>query len=259
MYRVLIGLLIIIVSLESCRQNKEIVYLQGLDSLQTHTNSSMSQNNYKVQISDILYVKIISDNQTINNLFNNSIMGGDNVSRYDQTTLYFQGYTVNYEGIISLPVLGDINVKDKTVKTIEEEIKVAALEHIKNVSVVVKLGSFKVTMLGEVGSPGMYYFFQEKTTLFEAIAMCGDLTEYGNRKNILILRPTETGTISMRIDITDENILDSDLYFLKPNDLIYVEPVKSKGIRMFASDYGTLITIFTATATTVVLILTLFV
>ena len=210
MIKQIIGLFLIIIFFGSCRQNKEIIYLQGIDSLQNQAQTNHDVVKYKVQIADVLYVKVNSNNEEINEIFNAPSMGNKSTSRYDEVSMYFQGYNIDNDGYISLPVLGRIYVKDKTIKEIEDQVKVEALAHIKNVSVVVKLGLFKVALLGEIGSPGVYYFYQEKTSLFEAIAISGEITDYGNRKNILIVRPTETGSITMRVDLTDGNFINSD-------------------------------------------------
>jgi len=113
----------------------------------------------------------------------------------------------------------------------------------------IKFASFKVTILGEINRPGMISYYNNQTTILEALGKAGDLTDYGNRNNILIIRPTENGSQTFRVDLTKKNLFASSEYFIKPNDVIYVEPMKAKGTRLFAQDYGTFISVVSSTIT----------
>ncbi|MEA3445884.1 MAG: polysaccharide biosynthesis/export family protein [Bacteroidota bacterium] len=250
-------LLFVAVLFASCRQNKELVYLQSEDDDKTEYSSPSNLEVYKIQVSDILSVKIFSLNQDLVNLFNASSAQTANYARYDQASMYFEGYMVSDSGYISMPVLGDIKVTGMNLKMVEEQVQQKALEYIKDVSVVVKLANFKITLLGEVKRPGMYYMYQRQTSILDALAQAGDLTDYASRKNIMLIRPGKDGTKTVRINLTDANLLSSEFFYLKPNDIIYIEPLKSKGIRLLASDYGTILTAISSTLTAVVLVLTL--
>jgi polysaccharide export outer membrane protein len=123
--------------------------------------------------------------------------------------------------------------------------------------VIVKLANMKYTFLGEVNAPGMVQNLNNQTTILEAIGLAGDLTDYGDRHNIWILRPTVEGVSTHKLDLNDPNLLSSQYYYLKPNDVIYVPPLKAKATRMFSQDYGIFISIISTTLATASVILTL--
>ena len=108
--------------------------------------------------------------------------------------------------------------------------------------VIVKLVSFKFSVLGEVGRPGTYSNFNNQLTVLEAISMAGDITDFGNRRQVLVLRPTKEGTKTFRLNLTDISILTSDGFFLLPNDIVYVEPIKSKMLKINLSTISLLLT-----------------
>ncbi|MCF8372632.1 MAG: polysaccharide biosynthesis/export family protein [Bacteroidales bacterium] len=257
MKRHIYWLLFIVIVFASCRQNKELVYLQNQDGDKNTYISPTNLEEYKIQISDILYIKIFSLNKDLVDLFNAGGAESRTTVRYDQASMYFEGYMVNDSGYIAMPVLGDINVEGLNIKQVEEAVKLIALTYIKDVSVVVKLANFKITMIGEVKNPGLYYMYQRQTSILDAIGQAGDLTDYGNRKNILLIRPDKTGSTTYRINLADAELLSSDFFYLKPNDILYVEPMKSKGVRLLLSDYATILTAISSTLTAVVLVYTL--
>jgi polysaccharide export outer membrane protein len=119
------------------------------------------------------------------------------------------------------------------------------------------LVSFKVTFLGEVGSQGPVYIYQEKIDFLEAISRAGGVTNYANMKRVKVLRPSEAGYFEYYVDLTDVNTLSTQQMFLYPNDIVIVDPVNSKNFRNKAQDYFVLISLFTSTISTVFLIISL--
>ena len=101
-------------------------------------------------------------------------------------------------------------------------------KHIDTFTLQVQLTNTQFTILGEVHSPGQYNMNKDQLTIFEAISLAGDLTIYGKRKRVRIVRPTTEGTKTINVDLTDLNLVDSQNYYIQPNDLIYVEPIKAK-------------------------------
>ncbi|MFC2138880.1 polysaccharide biosynthesis/export family protein, partial [Bacteroidota bacterium] len=152
---------------------------------------------------------------------------------------------------VDVPTIGKIEVLGKTLADAKKTVEEKALQYIKKVTVDVKLISFRITVLGEVNRPGVYYNYNTQLTVMEAIGMAGDITDYGKRSKVLVLRPTKEGTQSFSIDLTDAAILQSDGFFLLPNDMVYVEPIKSKLFIINAPTYG----LFLSSITTLVLIL----
>jgi len=239
----------------SCRQNKDLIYLQNIEPLLKENLAN--EQGYKLRQNDILYVQILSMNKEIVEIFNSNIGQNTQNAYVSESSIFFQGFSVNDSGFVKLPVIGKVQVMNLTVKAAEELLQARASEYIKDATVVVKLANYKITLLGEVKSPGIYYFYSNQVNLLEAIGKCGDLTEYGNRKNVLIVRKTEEGVKSFRIDLTDKNLVISDNYILLPNDIVYVEPLKSKSVKFVLSDYGLIITTLASTLTTLVMIISL--
>ena len=153
-----------------------------------------------------------------------------------------------------MPILEKIMVENLTVKEARIAIQNKANETLKEPDVLIKLASFKVTILGEVNRPGIISYYNNQTTILEALGKAGDLTDYGNRENVLIIRPTQNGSQSYRVDLTNKKLISSSNYFIKPNDVIIVEPLKAKGTHLFAQDYGTFISVISSTITAIAII-----
>jgi polysaccharide export outer membrane protein len=237
--------------ISSCTNQKQLVYLQNVDTQTTENIYFKQQVNYKIQNQDILYIRILSIDDRTNDLINIAS------SRYQQnlfqneTSLFINGYSVNDSGYVDIPVIGEVYVLNKTVEEAKNAIKGKTDRYLINASVIVKLISFKFTVLGEVNRPGVFRNYNNQLTVLEAIGMAGDISDYGNRRRILVIRPTKSQTETFRIDLTNKNVLSSEGFFLLPNDIVYVEPIKSKTFRI---NIPTL-SIFLSTMTTLILVL----
>ena len=188
---------------------------------------------YRIQESDILYIRVITINENMNKLFNLESSTNYNYG-YNEANMFLQGYLVNDTGYVTLPVVGEVYVKNQTIQEAQLTLKNQIDQYIKDATVIVKLTSFKITILGEVRSPGIYSIYDNGLNLFEALGRAGDLTDYGNRHNVLIVRQTREGTKSFRVSLLDKEILFSDFFYIHPNDVIYVEPVRTKAWKMNA-------------------------
>ena len=255
----LCGMLIIVASmLTSCVSQKKILYLQNETMLNDSTFTSIEYENerhfdYKVQPGDILYIKIASLDDKFAAYFNT--MNGNSISSSSgagNASLYLNGYNVDAEGYIELPIIGRIQVKDEVIAQIQEKLQQSMNEYLKETVVYVKLGAFNLTILGEVVNPGQYQVYQSDINIFQAMALAGNATDFANKSNIKIIHQTPKGSQMVRININDADVLSSPHYYLKPNDIIYVEPLKSKQYGFTTLPYGTifstlsfLLTIFT--------------
>ena len=143
-----------------------------------------------------------------------------------QNTAAILTYVVNKEGNITLPVIGKLHVAGMTLSDITKTIEEKVSENVKDPSVRVELMNFKVNVLGEVRSPHLIGVNRERFSILDAIASAGDLTEYGNRKSVLLIREENGVKTYHRIDLSDANIISSPYYYLKQNDVVYVEPNK---------------------------------
>lgn len=216
-------------SLFSCVPQKKILYLQDYSKSDTLKSDFASKKEfiYKVQPGDNLYIRVFSlDEKTVS--FFNSDQGTGNYYLNNDISVYLNSYSVNDSGYVEFPLIGNLYVKDMTVERIKNKIQEIVDEYLKETTIVVKLVSFTITIIGEVKMPGTYRVWQDDITIFEAISLAGDLTDFAKRNQVILVRQKENGTKRYMIDLNDQNILMSDLYYLQPNDLIYVEPLKSK-------------------------------
>jgi len=226
----LIGLLLCILS-TSCIPHKDIVYLQEKGTPSDSSQVMFEQRKpYRVQINDILNIRIKVLDQDNVTIFNP--VGEGNLNASNAERAYFDGFTVDLHGNIRIPELGKINVLGYTSEDIELLIKEQLLEdqfkETANIFVTVKLAGLRFTVNGEVGSPGSMTLFQERVNVFEAIANSGEIPISGNRKEVQIIRQYPQGQKIHTLDLTDINVMKSPYYYLQPNDIIYVKPLKQK-------------------------------
>jgi polysaccharide export outer membrane protein len=137
-------------------------------------------------------------------------------------------YSIDKDGYLLLPLIGKILVKDKTISEVSVILK-DSLNHILNQPVVtVKLVNRYVSVLGEVRNPGHFPYSQDKLTIYDAIGLAGDITDYGNRTKVMLIRNENGENLRINIDLTKSEILTSDYFFMRPNDIIYVVPLRKK-------------------------------
>ena len=215
----------------SCVSPKSIVYFQG-DSSRYHSQA-ISQNYVPtIQTNDLLSIVVGSLNSEANEMFNTANTAMTASTNYSANSsgarLQPLGYLVNAEGNIEMPMIGKVNIKGLTTTAAADTIRFRLLNFLKEPSVMVRNLNFKVSVLGEVKLPAVYVIPDEKITLPEVLSMAGDLTIYGNRSNVMIIREENGKREYARIDLTARDIFNSPYYYLHKNDVIYVEPVKSK-------------------------------
>ena len=171
--------------------------------------------------------------------------------------LQLDGYLVSIDNTISFPVLGEISTVNKTTKQLEDAIKsqLVADGHLSNPSVNIRLINAKVTILGEVNKPGTYKFTEQNITILQGLGYAGDLTINGLRKDILMTREVDGMRKIAHIDLTSASFMNSEFYFIKPNDVIVVNPnnprVKNAG---FVANIGTVLTITSVVLSSIILL-----
>ena len=169
--------------------------------------------------------------------------------------LKLEGYLVDKNGDINYPGLGKVNVKGKSTQEVQELLEKRLSKFIKDISVKVRLVNFKFTVMGEVKAPGTYTLSEETITLPQALAMAGDLTIQGERKNLLVFRNENGVLTTKRIDLTQTDWMNTSYYFLKQNDMVYVQPnnprIKSAG---FIGNVGSVISVVSILMSAAVLI-----
>ena len=243
-----IMLTIVVSSLTSCVSQKKMLYFQNETLLNDSTQTSIEYENerhfdYKVQPGDILYIRIASLDEKFATYFNSSNesnIGSSGGNGAGNANMYFNGYNIDAEGYIELPIIGKVQVKDDIVADIQEKIQLSMNEYLKETIVYVKLGAFNLTILGEVAKPGQYQVYQQDINIFQALALAGNATDFANKSNIKIIHQTPKGSQIVKININDADVLSSPHFYLKPNDIIYVEPLKLKQYGFTSFPYGTI-------------------
>jgi polysaccharide export outer membrane protein len=219
-------LLLVLITVSSCFSKKELVYLQD-DSFSTEypTQIKNRRPDYRIQPNDILHVTIQNPDNETSAFFN---YGNQEGARGfgSESILYLMGFNVDKDGFIHIPLIGKVQVQNLTVEECQQIIQQEANRYILNSSVDVKLVSFKIALLGEVNSPGYYYFYNGQATILEGLSMAGDLTQFANRENVKLIRQTDDGVEVILIDLLSADLMKSKYYYLLPNDQIYVEPSK---------------------------------
>jgi polysaccharide export outer membrane protein len=226
-----------LISVSSCISNEKIIYLQNLEGntpIQEGELITYEIPEYRLQFNDIISVNIETAEDILENGFNNSsAMGGQQQQGGGGggDLYYMTGYTVDKNGNVRLPIVGDVSVRDKTLKEARLEIEEKVKFYVKNdLFVTVKLGGIRFSALGEFGAPGKFTILQDRVTILEAIALAGDLTTIAKRDDILLIRQYPDGTRLHRVNLNDRNLIASPFYFIQPNDQFYVEPMKVREI-----------------------------
>jgi polysaccharide export outer membrane protein len=250
---------VVIMFASSCRSYKEITLLRdaGEDGEATYLLPPEPPA-YEIKEKDNLYVSILTLDAELNRQYNPSMgqggFGGSTEQTFGSPTAqYLNGYQVDNNGNIQLPVLGPVNVAGLTLNQAQQVIFEAASEFIKDPTINVKLLSFRFTVLGEVQRPGLYYNFQEQMTIFEAISLANGNTEFAEIDKVLVLRKTDDEVKSIRVNLSSIEMLNSDAYFIYPDDVVYVQPDKFKNVALKAPVYSLIL----STITVAVLILNL--
>ncbi len=192
-------------------------------------NMQVKSYQYKLQAGDILYISLSTDDQRLNNIFVPSggamIAQGGGVGMAG-TPFYLTGFTIDESGNIELPYVGFVKVGGKTI----EESKLALESEIKKFFKIfflqVKVAEFRFSVLGFVNRPGQYFFQMNKVNILEAIAQAGDLQNLARRFEVQLYRQTPQGIVMVTIDLTDRSIIHSPYWYIQPNDVLYVQPLK---------------------------------
>lgn len=230
-----ISILAIIFSLTSCVTNKELTYFgeKEADAALIEQSIRMNEKPYRVQVGDLLSISIKSTDKRLVAMF--QPVAAENASgMQSEQSLYYNGFTVSKHGNIEIPILGEMNVLAYTLDEIEDTVKKKLLDEYFNESadlfIVVKLAGLRFTVTGEVSSTGIYTLFQDRVNIIEALASAGDITTVGNRKDVLVIRQYPQGQKIHHIDLTSIDAFDSPYFYIQPNDMVYVKPLKQKSL-----------------------------
>ena len=246
-YNYLIGLLI----MSSCASKEDIYYLQDAE---LNAVGEFVYESSLIQPNDILKITVDSSEPLTSLPYNRGATAG---AAQNIQVMQLEGYLVDSKNIINFPVLGPISTLNLTIQDLAEFIKKELVErgHLTDPNVIVRLLNAKVTILGEVKAPGTYNFTEQNITLMQALGYAGDLTINGKRDDILITREVNGVRQVTHINLTSAKFMKSPYYFVKPNDVIIVNPnepkVKSAG---FVGNVGTVATVISLVLSVTILL-----
>lgn len=246
-------LLLFIPFIFSCVPSKDIIYLQG-EPIAKKEIKRINNIPYKLQVDDILNIDIKSNDESLVSVFKKQSGEGNSGGEG-----YFSGYSIDSYGNIRMPTLGEINVLGYTELEVRKKLENELKKYIKTqeeLFVSVKLAGIKYTIIGEIASPGPKVIFQNKLSIIDAISNSGDITTVGNRKKVEIIRNSITGTEKFQIDLTKISAFDSEVFYIKPNDIINIIPLKQKTWGTGTTGLGaltTIVSLFTLISTTFIL------
>lgn len=226
--------LVLLTICSSCIPYKDTLYFQNDNNAINDSipNITEQQKPYRIQINDILSIRVRAIDQETVNILNP--ISNSNINATSGERAYFDGFTVDLHGSIRVPTLGYINVLGYTTEEVEKIIEKKLLEsqykEAANIFVTVKLSGLTYTATGEVGGPGTKVLFKDRVNIIEAIANVGEIPVTGNKKDVLLIRQYPHGQEIHHLDLTNINIMESPYYYIQSNDIIYVKPLKQKSI-----------------------------
>jgi len=242
---------ILSIVLSSCVPLRKTVYFQAKKAADTASSYVNEVNfDYRIKPGDNLYIRVVTLDEQTTLLLNPLSMagrGGSGSLNTNDAGVYLQSYTVSEAGYLDFPMIGEIFVRNMNVDEIKSLIGEKLKEYLKELVVVVKLVNFNITVIGEVQRPGQYKIYQSSISIFDAIAYAGDMTDFANAQKVAVVRQTKTGSRVEMFDMTKRSILSSDYYYLRPNDIVYVRPVRGKQFTFAQFPYGIIFGFITTT------------
>lgn len=212
--------ILILLVLSACAPRRDLVYFSNMANVTT--TNDVQNPDVRIKQNDVLNITMNSLSPESNLLFASSKGASPDGS--------LRGYKVNKDGDVHLPLVGDLKIEGMTIEEAETKVAAALSQHVKKPEVEIQIVNFKITVIGEVNKPSTFTITDEKINLLEALGMAGDMTVYGKRENVLIIR-TEDGHKTMkRVNLNNLETLNSPYFNLKQNDIVYVEPDRAKAI-----------------------------
>jgi polysaccharide export outer membrane protein len=219
------------INCSSCTSAKKLTIMKDLSPNETIRGPKPAPI-YHIKSKDNLYIGISTPDQDLSKMTDPTGNGVSLAMAYEGVaSRSVNGNLVDPDGNITLPLLGKVPVAGMTVAEAEDTIRAIAKEYLKNATIKVRLLSFKVTVLGEVKQPGIFYNYNGYITVFDAISLAQGTTDYAKLADVLVLRATPRGTRTFSLNLNSKNALLSDGYYLQPDDVVVLQPGKNKGLQ----------------------------
>lgn len=237
----LLGLVLIVLLLGSCISNKRITYLQNLPGnpeigLDEFIPYATVEYKYVLQPFDVVDIDFASSDEELTKAFefqgSRSMRGGGGGGGVNDI-FYFTGYSIDQEGFVEIPQLGKVEIAGLTEEEAQNRVQEAINRFFKEeVFVKLRIGGIRFTALGEFSSSGAQVILKNRATIFDALAVAGESNILAKKNKLFIIRQYDGGTKIHQINLNDRQLLASPFYFIQPNDILYLEPMK---IRQFGN------------------------
>ncbi len=209
----------------SCTTKRNLTYFSDLHQNDTFKTAIVNAHEPKIQEGDILSITMSSLDAASNALFNAGVLQNfDGRSSSGSTSLGKEGFLVGKDGAVNYPVIGKIKLSGYTISEAHEVLRNELLTYVKEPIVNIRYLNFKVTVIGEVNRPGSFTMDNDRVNVLEALGSAGDMTSFGLRENVLIIRETDGNRQMARLNLNSSTAFDSPFFYLQQNDLIYVQP-----------------------------------
>lgn len=220
--------IVVLLLISGCIPQRETVLLQSKSKKSKHAQPYLEADSvtekYILRPNDVLFIHVNTSNPKLSEFFNPTRAGMSNTSQLN--SLYNYPIDDNYN--IEFPFVGKINLKECNRSQARVKIIEALRPFLSDAQITVRLYDPSFVVLGEVGNKGRISMGKEQVTIFEAIALAGDVKTFGKRKQVKVVRPVDNEFETFYVDLTDHNILGTDKYYIYPNDIIYIRPMKAK-------------------------------
>jgi polysaccharide export outer membrane protein len=247
-------LFIVIFFLDGCVTNEKITYLQDYPESE-YSGEHVVPDTYLIQPNDNIYIRVSTLDPRFSTFFNVSFdQGGGGSTRMDESTADLLSYPVQEDGTIEMPYIGTVEVAGKSLKEAKIVIEELVKDYVNDAEITVRLVNNYVSILGFVVRPGLYPIYKQRLNIFQAISLAGDVSPYGDRYQVRIVRQTLEGSKVKEFDITDKNIVDSEYFYVLPNDVLYVKPMKGRFLGMYEFPWAVIFSSITTTISIILLI-----
>jgi len=217
-------ILVLVILASSCVSQSKLMLLQDKKTKDAQTSfENRKKTSYQIQSGDHLYIRVYSLDPKTSKFFQTDLP-----TLMNPTYLYLNSFMVDPDGYINFSFIDKLYVKGMTIDEVRKKIQTTLNEYFKETTVTVKLVNFQVAVLGEVNEPGNFTIDKDQINVLQALSMAGGLKDFGNVRKITLVRQTLKGSEMYYLDLGDKKLLESDYFYLMPNDIVYVEPMKAK-------------------------------
>jgi len=232
--------------LASCVGKRSINYLHDGSLSNTSKLFPNRKFEYRIQVNDVFSIRVLGLDEANSRLFN--VEATNSGISLNDAALYVNGFSVDKAGNVELPSIGKVKILGLTVGEAQDLIQRKINEYFANATVILKLVSFRVSVLGAVERPGTYFVYNNQITLLEALAQAGGPSEMGDKRHITLMRQSDQGTQALYLDLGQTSVLSSEYYYLLPNDVVYIPSLRARPQRLNLDLMGVLFGAISAAA-----------